>query len=58
MQEILVLIVFILVLGFIVTIHEFGHFIVAKNFGVYCSQFSIGMGPKLVSKKIGETEYE
>ena len=51
MQEILVLIVFILVLGFIVTIHEFGHFIVAKNFGVYCSQFSIGMGPKLVSKK-------
>ncbi len=58
MQHILIFIVFILVLGFIITIHELGHFIAAKHFGVYCSQFSIGMGPKLWSKKIGETNYE
>ncbi|MFQ6862113.1 MAG: M50 family metallopeptidase [Beduini sp.] len=58
MQHILIFIVFILVLGFIITIHELGHFIAAKHFGVYCGQFSIGMGPKLWSKKIGETNYE
>lgn len=58
MEQILIFIVFILVIGFIITIHELGHFIAAKHFGVYCGQFSIGMGPKLWSKKIGETNYE
>ncbi len=58
MDTIITIIVFCLVLGFLVGIHEFGHFMVAKHFGVYCPQFSIGMGPKLISKKIGETEYE
>lgn len=58
MQGVIVFIVFILVLGFLISIHEFGHFIVAKHFGVYCGQFSIGMGPKIWSKKIGETNYE
>ena len=58
MQTLINVIVFILILGIVVLIHEFGHFITAKSFGVYCSEFSIGMGPKLFSKKIGETEYE
>ncbi len=58
MQNIINIIVFILVFGFIIFIHELGHFVAAKYFGVYCSQFSIGMGPKLLSKKIGETNYE
>lgn len=58
MQNIINFIVFFLVLGFIIIIHELGHFIAAKYFGVYCGQFSIGMGPKLWSKKIGETNYE
>lgn len=58
MQTLINIIVFILILGIVVLIHEFGHFITAKSFGVYCSEFSIGMGPKLFSKKIGETEYE
>lgn len=58
MQNIINIIVFIFVLGSIIIIHELGHFIAAKYFGVYCGQFSIGMGPKLWSKKIGETEYE
>ena len=58
MQTIITIIVFLLILGSIIIIHEFGHFIAAKIFGVYCSHFSIGFGPKLWSKKGKETEYE
>lgn len=50
---------FILILGGIVLVHEFGHFIFSKIFGVYVYEFSIGMGPKILhfKKKKGETEY-
>lgn len=48
---------FVLVLGVIVLIHEIGHLITAKLFNVYCKEFAIGMGPKLLSKKFKETEY-
>ncbi|MBI2026866.1 MAG: RIP metalloprotease RseP [Deltaproteobacteria bacterium] len=41
----------------IVFIHEFGHFIVAKLFGIKVEVFSIGFGPKILKKKWGETEY-
>lgn len=58
MQTIINVIVFFLILGVIVLIHELGHFLTAKLFGVYCAEFSIGMGPKLFSKKKGETEYQ
>lgn len=58
MQTIINILVFFFILGLIITIHEFGHFIAAKKFGVYCSEFSIGMGPKIFGKKIGETEYQ
>jgi len=58
MQNIINIIVFLLVLGSIIIIHELGHFLAAKYFGVYCSQFSIGFGPKIWSKKGKETEYE
>lgn len=51
------IIVFILGLSLLITIHELGHFIVAKIFGVYCHEFSIGMGPAIFSKKKGETKY-
>ncbi len=53
------LIYFILVLGIIVLVHECGHFLFAKLCGIYVYEFSIGMGPKLFSKKgkNGETEY-
>lgn len=55
----LTLLYFILILGLIVLVHEFGHFIFAKMFGVYVYEFSIGMGPKIFGKKDkkGETEY-
>lgn len=51
------LLLFIVVLGFIVFVHEFGHFIFAKIFGVYVYDFSLGMGPKLLQKKGKETTY-
>lgn len=53
------LIYFILILGVIVLVHEFGHFIFSKMFGIYVYEFSIGMGPKLFSwkKEGGETAY-
>ncbi len=41
------LIYFILILGLTIFIHEFGHFIMAKKHGVYCYEFSLGMGPKI-----------
>lgn len=44
-------------LGILIVIHEFGHFIVAKKTGVGVLTFSIGFGPKLFKKKVGETEY-
>lgn len=53
------IIYFILILSLIVLVHEFGHFIFAKMFGIYVYEFSIGMGPKIFSKKKkgGETYY-
>ena len=51
------LLIFIIILGVIVLVHEFGHFFFAKKFGVYVHEFSIGMGPKLWGKKKGETDY-
>jgi len=53
------LIWFILILGSIVAIHEFGHFIFAKLANIYVYEFSIGMGKKIFGKKRkgGETEF-
>ena len=46
-----------LVFGIVITIHEFGHFVVAKCTNMYVREFSIGFGPKLFQKKFGETIY-
>ncbi len=43
----LTLLYFVLILGIVVFIHEFGHFIFAKKAGIYVYEFSIGMGPRL-----------
>ncbi|MDI6452886.1 RIP metalloprotease RseP [Peloplasma aerotolerans] len=51
------LIIFILVLGVIILIHEAGHFYFAKKAGILCHEFSIGMGPALFQKRKGETMY-
>src|SRR5688572_2058429 len=47
----------LLSLSFLVAVHEFGHLIAAKYFGMRVEQFSIGFPPKLFSFKKGETEY-
>jgi len=48
---------FLVVLGILIFFHELGHFLAAKYFGVKVLKFSLGFGPKLVGKKVGETEY-
>lgn len=48
---------FIVVLGVLIFVHELGHFLFAKLFRVRVLKFSLGFGPKLLSKTIGETEY-
>ena len=52
------LIWFILILGAIVAVHEFGHFIFAKLANVYVYEFSIGMGKKIFGKKKKHSETE
>ncbi|PKM86848.1 MAG: RIP metalloprotease RseP [Firmicutes bacterium HGW-Firmicutes-12] len=47
----------IIVFGIIVFVHEFGHYIVAKATGIRVEEFALGMGPKFLSKKWGETVY-
>ncbi len=47
----------IFVLGILVFVHELGHFLVAKKSGIKVERFSLGFPPKMIGKKIGETEY-
>jgi regulator of sigma E protease len=48
---------FLVVLGVLIFVHELGHFLLAKLTGVGVEKFSLGFGPKIVSKKMGMTEY-
>ena len=48
---------FIVALGILVLVHEFGHFLAAKLCGVRVEQFSIGFPPRLFGFKIGDTDY-
>ncbi len=54
---ILTLIIALLSLVALMVIHEFGHFIIAKKFGVRVDEFGIGYPPRLFGKKFGETLY-
>ena len=47
----------VFVFGLLVLVHEFGHFITAKMTGMRVDEFAIGFGPKIISKKRGETIY-
>lgn len=51
------ILVFLLVFGIIVIVHEFGHFYFAKRAGILVREFSIGFGPKLFYHRKGETTY-
>ncbi len=58
MVDILLQVVYtVLVLGFLILIHEFGHFICAKLTKVKVNEFALGMGPAIFKKQIGETLY-
>ena len=47
----------IIILGIIIFLHELGHFMTAKYYKMPVIEFAIGMGPKLFTKRIGETDY-
>jgi regulator of sigma E protease len=47
----------IFVLGILIFFHELGHFVVAKKSGIRVDKFSLGFPPKMIGKKIGDTEY-
>ncbi|MBO8433785.1 MAG: RIP metalloprotease RseP [Tyzzerella sp.] len=57
LSSIVPIIIAILVFSILVVVHEFGHYIVAKKSGIFVEEFAVGMGPTLISKKIGETVY-
>jgi len=48
---------FLLLLSLIIVIHELGHFLAAKIFGVWCYEFSFGMGPCIFKHKGKETQF-
>jgi len=47
----------VILLGVLIFVHELGHFLLAKSLGVGVLKFSLGFGPKLIGRKVGETEY-
>src|SRR5258706_16256147 len=47
----------VVVLGIMIVVHEFGHFGVAKFFGVRVEQFAVGFGKRLFGVRRGETDY-
>ena len=59
MNFIITILILFVMLGLIIAIHEFGHFIAAKKSGVYVDEFSLGMGPQLIrfKPKNSETTY-
>ena len=56
MSFIITLLLLIVILGIIISVHEFGHFIAAKKSGVHVDEFSLGMGPLLYEFKPKKSE--
>lgn len=48
---------FLFILGILIIVHEFGHFIVAKKIGVKVEKFSLGFGKQIISRKKNDTQY-
>jgi regulator of sigma E protease len=51
------IVAFAVVLGVLIFIHELGHFLMARFFGVGVERFSLGFGPKVFGKTVGRTDY-
>lgn len=54
---ILTIIVFLLILGLLVFVHELGHFLAAKRLGIGVEEFAFGFRPRLLARRIGRTTY-
>ena len=50
------IVVFLIVLGVLIFVHELGHFVAAKACGVYVDRFSLGMPPSIFGFKYGATD--
>lgn len=57
MLELLGIVIFLLVIGLSIALHEFGHLIPAKRFGVKVTEYAVGFGPHVWRKQVGETKY-
>lgn len=57
-MTIVTVILAILAFGFLIVVHEFGHFMAAKAAGVHVQEFWIGMGPALLHHQFGETNFK
>ena len=57
LSTVISIIVFILMIGLLIFIHEFGHFLLARRNGVTVTEFAIGMGPNIVSWEKKGTKY-
>ena len=57
MDIVLQIVYTVLILGFLIFIHEFGHFICAKLTKTKVNEFALGMGPAILKKQFGETLY-
>ena len=51
------IIIAVLLFSFIIIFHELGHFLLAKKNGIRVDEFSLGLGPTLLGKQIGETKF-
>ena len=51
------ILLFVIILTVIIGLHELGHFYFAKKAKILCFEYSIGMGPAIYQKRVGETNY-
>lgn len=51
------LLAFLFVIGVVVIVHEFGHFIAARSVGIRVERFSVGFPPRMIGKRFGDTDY-
>ena len=57
MLELIGILIFLGLVGFSIGLHELGHFIPARKFGVKVTEFAIGFGPTIFAKNLGETSF-
>src|SRR3989344_565795 len=51
------IVIFVIILAILIISHEFGHFVVAKLFGIRVDEFGLGFPPRIIGKRLGQTLY-